>query len=139
MAESHEADGAELYEKTGGNPFYVTEALIAGGRPSDSVRDAVLARVARFSAAERALLEAVAVVPPRIELDLLEAVAGGDLAGLECGRRGDVAREPTPVGFRHEIVRVVIEEALSPSRSRELHGRTLSALLDRAGEPTRRA
>ena len=41
----------------------------------DTVRDAVLARAARLSPAARTLLEAVAVVPPPVELWLLEALA----------------------------------------------------------------
>ncbi len=49
LAEPHEVDGGELYRKTAGNPFFVTEVLAApGDEIPTSVRDAVLARCARL-------------------------------------------------------------------------------------------
>lgn len=60
-------DARELYRKTGGNPFFVTEVLGAPGEAiPDNVRDAVLARAARCSGEARRLLEAVAIVPGEI-------------------------------------------------------------------------
>ena len=86
LAEPHGVDAEELYRKTEGNPFFVTEVLAAGDAEiPDTVRDAVLARAARLSPAARALLEAVAVVPPRVELWLLETLAAEALDQLdEC-------------------------------------------------------
>jgi hypothetical protein len=50
MAIPNRVDPADLYVKTGGNPFFVTEVLAAAGRAvPDTVRDAVLARAARLS------------------------------------------------------------------------------------------
>ena len=102
LAGPHGVDGRELYRKTGGNPFFVTEVLEAGGEGiPETVRDAVLARAARLSVRLRRLLQAVAVVPGRVELWLLEALAGSWSTGLEeClasgmlvrgGRRGGVS------------------------------------------------
>jgi hypothetical protein len=52
LAEPHGVDPGELYRKTGGNPFFVVEALAAGAAAiPDTVRDAVLARAARLSPA----------------------------------------------------------------------------------------
>lgn len=64
LAQTSTVDSDELYERTGGNPFYVTEVLAAGSeRVPPTVRDAVLARAAGLSGAARDVLEAVAVVP----------------------------------------------------------------------------
>ena len=54
LAAPHGVDAEVLYRRTGGNPFFVTEVLAAGGTgvPS-SVRDAVLARAARIDPAAR--------------------------------------------------------------------------------------
>src|SRR5437764_1644269 len=61
LAELRAVDPDELYRKTAGNPFFVVEALAAGvDEIPDTVRDAVLARVARLSAPARLLVEAVA-------------------------------------------------------------------------------
>jgi predicted ATPase len=51
-------DAAELYRVTGGNPFYVTEALHTGlDRVPPSARDAVLARAARLGPQARDILQ----------------------------------------------------------------------------------
>jgi predicted ATPase len=50
LAEPHAIDAQDLYRQTNGNPFFVTEVLAAGTREIPrTVRDAVLARVARLS------------------------------------------------------------------------------------------
>ena len=55
LAHPYGADPDELHGRTAGNPFYVTEALAAGGvTVPDSVRDAVLARAARLGIGARA-------------------------------------------------------------------------------------
>ena len=135
LAEPYGVDADELYRKTAGNPFFVVEALATGaeGIP-DTVRDAVLARAARLSPAAGALLEAVAVVPPRAELWLLEALAGADPAPLdECLASGMLAAEAAGVAFRHELARLAVEESLSPHRKLDLHRRALAALADPPG------
>ena len=84
LAEPYGTDADELYDKTAGNPFFVVEALAAGAEAiPDTVRDAVLARVARLGPSRKAVLEAVAVVPSQAELWLLEAIAGEPLDGLD--------------------------------------------------------
>src|SRR5581483_7146888 len=99
------------------------EAIAAGGaRVPDSVRDAVLARAARLAAGARALLDAVAVAPPRAELWLLEELAAGELAHLEeCLASGILRAERDAIAFRHEIARVAVEEMLPPDRRLSLH------------------
>src|SRR5215212_4150033 len=52
-----DADLARLHRVTGGNPFFVTEVLAAGDGLPTSVRDAVLARVARLSDAGRRVVD----------------------------------------------------------------------------------
>jgi DNA-binding CsgD family transcriptional regulator len=93
------------------------------------VRDAVLARAARLCDDARTLLDAVAIEPARVELWLLEALLGGDPVGLDaCLASGMLRAERNTVGFRHEIARVVVEEALSPHRRVQLSRRALGAL-----------
>ena len=55
-------DAAELYRKTAGNAFFVTEVLESGDVAIPrTVQDAVLARVARLNPAAQTLVEAVAI------------------------------------------------------------------------------
>ena len=111
-------DGRELWIKTGGNPFFVTEVLASPDQEiPDTVRDAVLARVARLDGPSRAVIEAIAVVPPVAELWLLDALAPGGEAGLETSlASGIVTSIDGAVGFRHELARLAVEESLSPLR-----------------------
>ena len=53
LAAPHGADADELYERTGGNPFFVTEALASPGEEiPTTVRLAVLARAGRLDPAD---------------------------------------------------------------------------------------
>jgi DNA-binding NarL/FixJ family response regulator len=134
LAAPRRIDLDELHEKTGGNPFFVTEALAAGGTEMPpTVRDAVLGRASRLTPPARAVLEAVAIVPPCCELSLLEQLTG-DLAPLEeCLSSGMLIADADAISFRHELARLTVEDALLPHRSRSLHQAALAAL---ASDPT---
>jgi ATP/maltotriose-dependent transcriptional regulator MalT len=132
LAEPRGVDPDELYRKTEGNPFFVTEVLAAGeDEIPDTVRDAVLARAARLSPAASALLEAAAVVPPPVELWLLETLAADVFDQLdECLTSGMLTTTPASVAFRHELARLAVEESLAPNRRVALHQKALAALAD---------
>jgi DNA-binding CsgD family transcriptional regulator/tetratricopeptide (TPR) repeat protein len=138
LAAPFDVDPDEVYEKTGGNPFFVVEALAAGtDEVPATVRDAVLARAARLDGEARALLDAVAIVPQRAELWLLEALAGEALDRLdECLASGMLTADSGSVGFRHELARLAIEDAIVLDRKVALHRRALEALAAPAGGGT---
>ena len=124
-------DSEDLYRKTRGNPFFVTEVLAAAGdeKIPSTVRDAVLARAARLSPDARSFLDMVAVAPPEAELWLLESVSGENFSALgQCLSSGMLAQKNNAVAFRHELARLAIEESISADRALQLHRRTLSAL-----------
>ncbi|HEY2438306.1 MAG TPA: AAA family ATPase, partial [Solirubrobacteraceae bacterium] len=122
--------GEELYRKTGGNPFFVTEVVASGDeRIPDSVRDAVLGRAARLSSDGRRLLEAIAVARQQVELWLLEALAANETEHLEeVLASGMVRAVHGAVSFRHELTRLAVEESLPPDRAAKLHRTALAAL-----------
>ena len=131
---AHEAggggDAASLHAATGGNPFFVTEALAggSGGVPA-SVRDAVLARAARLSPAARAAAELVSVEPGGMEPWLAEACLGSATEALaECEERGILRSQGGMLRFRHEIARLAVHGALTTQRARTLHRTVLEAL-----------
>jgi hypothetical protein len=56
-------DGSALFERTGGNPFFIAEVLAAGGTAVPAtVRDAVLARVSLLAEGTRDAVRAAAVL-----------------------------------------------------------------------------
>jgi DNA-binding CsgD family transcriptional regulator len=148
MAADQGALGEELYTRTSGNPFFVTEVLAAGGEQiPDSVRDAVLSRAARLSPGARRLLDAVAVAGPQGELWLLEALAHEDVECLEetIGSgivSGIVSTDTGAVSFRHELARLAVEESIPGRRRQALHRQALqllSAQQDVPADPARLA
>jgi ATP/maltotriose-dependent transcriptional regulator MalT len=142
LAAGSDLDAEALTLRTGGNAFFVTEALAAGEEIPDSVRDAVLARFARLEPGPRALLEAVAIIPSQAEIALLEAIAADEVGTLdECLRSGLLEPATGAVRFRHEIARAAVEGTLPPQRAVELHRRALRFLADGAvrADPARLA
>jgi DNA-binding CsgD family transcriptional regulator len=136
LADATGIDAAELHRSTAGNPFFVSEVLAThGDEVPATVRDAVLARAARLDPAARTVLDAVAVEPMRVELWLLEALVEDEQGGLDgCIASGMLRSERSAVRFRHEIARVVIEEALPPHRRALLSRRALDALTASIGK-----
>ncbi len=123
-------DAAELRAATGGNPFYIQEALAneSAGVPA-TIRDAVLARAARLSASARAVLEAAAVIGPRIEPWLLSATTGAEAPSVdECLALGLLKASSGALVFRHELTRRAVLELLPPHRRLVLHRMILTAL-----------
>ncbi|HLB76583.1 MAG TPA: AAA family ATPase, partial [Candidatus Dormibacteraeota bacterium] len=130
LARGSQVDAAELYRKTGGNPFFVTEVLQSGleGIPA-TVRDAVLARAARLSTAGRQALEAAAICGLRIEMWLLEGIAGEAAEGVrECIASGLLRSDGPAVAFRHELARDAIQEAVVVATSVSLHRKVVEIL-----------
>ena len=123
-------DAAELYARTQGNPFFVTEVLAARTQLiPHTVRDAVLARAARLRRAARSVLEAVAIVPQRVELPLLERLVDLAPGALEeCLASGMLRSDGDAVAYRHDLARLAIEASLGPDRRLALHRAALAAL-----------
>ena len=137
LAAPHAADCAAIFALAGGNSFFVTELLGAGGDTlPPTVRDAVLARAARLSAPARSLLECAALVPARAELWLLEAAFPEHASHLdECVTSGMLEAGRDTVSFRHELARLAIESTVPPQRRRELHAAILAALESSSAAP----
>src|SRR5690606_36099343 len=119
-----------LHRRSGGNPFFVTESLVAhGAGVPATVRDAVLARAARLSPPAHAALETTAVLGPRVEPWLLEAVAApGDDAIERCLAAGMLVARGDVLAFRHELARQAVLEAISEPRRAAIHRLALAAL-----------
>lgn len=128
IAAENEQDGEVLYRMTGGNPFFVREVVDGRlGEIPPTVRDAVLARVARLSETAQRTLELVALGHPATEFWLVEA--HGSLSDLdECLEAGLLHVDRDAVAFRHELAQRAVEESLSPGRRLELHRSVLRAL-----------
>lgn len=133
-------DPDAVFSRTGGNPFYVTEVLASGAETVPvTVRDAVLARVARLSRAGQDVAGAASVLGRRAEADLLAAVSGQQLAAVdECVDHGVLVVDGDGVGFRHELARLAVEQSLPHAERTVAHARALAQLLARGSPDDRR-
>lgn len=129
-------EARHLHEVTGGNPFYVTEALAVPTDDSvpETLSAAVAARLQQLSEPARRATERISVWPGMLEFELAEELLGEDFAALaEAEERGILLAEDGGVRFRHEIARMATEASLSGLRRRQLQ-RDVTELLKRRGE-----
>lgn len=123
-------DACALHHQTGGNPFFVTEVLDSDGTflPA-TVRDVVLARAAQLSPSARAILQAAAVIGPRIEPWVLTQISAADAPVVdECLDSGMLVAQGELLAFRHELARQTVLLSISPLHKSALHRSTLAAL-----------
>jgi DNA-binding CsgD family transcriptional regulator/tetratricopeptide (TPR) repeat protein len=136
LANAAGQDGERVYSIAGGNAFFVRELLSApAGSVPASVRDSMLAKLARCSAAARQVSEHVALMPGRMDMKLLASLLGTNHDGIdECIERGILIHERGALAFRHELARRAVEDSLPPARSQQSHAMILAALLQSSGE-----
>ncbi|HEY4611132.1 MAG TPA: AAA family ATPase, partial [Ilumatobacteraceae bacterium] len=134
-------DGVELFDRTAGNPFFVTEVLATGciELPS-SVRDAVLARAAGLVPDARALLEDVSTVTGVVPLKLVSALGGAHAGRLaDCLASGMLVESGDGVAFRNDLAREAIGGEIEPLRRASLHAIALDVLRGMNADPARLA
>lgn len=129
-----------LASVTGGNPFFLIEALRhvdeSGGVWDQStlpqgVREAVSRRLSRLPVETNKALATAAVVGSRFAVDLVEQVTGVDLVDAfdEARRAGIVIEEPGGnYRFNHAIVRQSLLAELASVRRMRLHQRIATTL-----------
>ena len=141
LAASHQVDTEALFRRTGGNPFYVTEVLAAGGSElPPSVRDAVVARAARLDPQARALLEAVSIVPGTVPLPLVTALGREHADRLDtCLASGMLVESRDGISFRHDLARAAIADEIEPLRRAGLHRIALDTLRAQGADAARLA
>ncbi|MGA8545923.1 MAG: BTAD domain-containing putative transcriptional regulator [Mycobacterium sp.] len=134
-----------LASVTGGNPFFLIEALRhvdeSGGiwDPStlpQGVRETVSRRLSRLSAETNKALAAAAVVGSRFDVDLVEGVVEQDLVDAfdEACKAGIIIEEPGGrYRFNHAIVRQSLLAELASVRRMRLHQRIAATLETQAG------
>jgi DNA-binding CsgD family transcriptional regulator len=124
--------GSEVFALTAGNPFLVTETLAAAGAvPSESIRDATLARVARLSVAARAILEAASIFPRQAETAIVADLVSVplDAALDECIEKGMLALDGGVMRFRHELARRAVQQSIAPAQRQSLHRAVVKELM----------
>ncbi|MFV2000491.1 MAG: AAA family ATPase [Acidimicrobiia bacterium] len=115
LARDTRVNSERLFNLTGGNPFYATEAITD---PVDelpvTVRDAVLARVSTLPEQPRRIIDAASIVPGGVERWLLYKLIGTEPSAFDLKVASRLLRRSGErFAFRHEIARLSIESSLS--------------------------
>ena len=136
LAASYQSDDppSDLFDVTGGNPFFVTELLASHERGAAtipaSVKDAVAVRLNRLTPTEREFLETISVIPGATPPEILAPLFGADgetLAMAAVGRGLLVKDANGAMRFRHELARLATLSRLQAPRQAEIHARVLAA------------
>lgn len=134
LAAGSAMDPDTLHDRTAGNPFFVTEVLAAGAAvvPA-SVRDAVLARLARLSPDVQEVVDATACLGRRVPAQLVEEVTGLPSEAVDDAlASGVLLLQDGELALTHELAREAVAQAVPASKASRYHAAALRVL---AGPP----
>lgn len=122
-------DADDVHDRTGGNPFFVTEIMASGDFLPASVQDAVLARVAMLGSDARRVVDAVSIGPRGLLVERATTLSGvGHSAVDEAMSAGVLVAKGSRLSFRHELARAAVEQALAAGTRSQLHHAMLALL-----------
>ena len=110
-----------------------------------TLRGLVASRVARLAPADRATLQAAAVLGDPIDVNVLSSMLGQAMPALERSvaalkeRDFVVDRGPAGVGFSSPVVPEIVVDALTPEAAREMHAAAGQALEKVTGQASENA
>ncbi|MEU6715365.1 BTAD domain-containing putative transcriptional regulator [Nonomuraea sp. NPDC046802] len=130
------ADPQELLDRSGGNPFYLTELLRLPERERHLVpagaRDVIERRLARLPEPTRELLGAAAVAGREVRTDLLTALVERPveevMSHLEPALAAGLLTEAADYRFSHALVRQALDAGLTRLDRARLHLRAAGHL-----------
>ena len=126
---------AEIHRRSEGNPFFAEVLLDRQDQPGlpESLRDLLLARVARLPEPTQAVLRMAAAGVGRVGHELLAAVSGLDDGALSAALRPAVAAGVLVVDgdgyrFRHALISEAVRDDQLPGERAAAHRRFAQAL-----------
>ena len=125
--------GEDVYDISGGNPFYVNEILASysPGIP-ENVKDSILSVYNRLDPDTRKIGEILSIMPTGLETDFLGQLEPQYAAALAtCLDTKIIQLKDNRLLFKHELYRRTIESSLSPFTRIALNRKILSAFQDR--------
>ncbi|MEO8415759.1 MAG: AAA family ATPase [Ginsengibacter sp.] len=120
-----------VYNISGGNPFYVNEILASysPGIP-DNIKDSILAVYNRQEEATKSAWQLLSVIPEGLELDrFLKIDVTLHLPIENCLETKILVVKNDRIQFKHELYRRTIENSLSPFKRVALHKNLLELFL----------
>jgi DNA-binding SARP family transcriptional activator len=130
---------AALWQRSGGNPFFLTELALAGGDLSGSLADVVHARVMALTPATVTALQAASVLDVAFDARLLSLMLGrGEAetatllqAATAVGLVVEQGDADATHAFTHAVLREVVYTDQTPTALATWHAAAARALTDR--------
>ncbi|MFO7525273.1 MAG: LuxR C-terminal-related transcriptional regulator [Ignavibacteriaceae bacterium] len=130
LAESYGRADDSIYTKTGGNPFFITEMLVNSRENIPAtIKDLILFRLSRLSAESRSAVETFSVIPGSVEKWLVNLLVQDYNVIDEAVECGILNVENEVISFRHELLKIAVEESLPESKRLERNDNVLNILL----------
>lgn len=130
LASSFGRDDDKLYTKTGGNPFFVTEILMNSKEEIPAtIKDLIISRLNRLSPASRDAVETISVIPGSADKWLTNILIKDYRSIDEAVESGILKVENDIILFRHELLKIAVEEPLSEAKRFEKNTAVLNILL----------
>lgn len=125
-------NGEDVYNVTGGNPFYVNEILASYNRGvPDNIRDSILPAYNRCDDNTRRIWDLLSVIPLSFEVKYLEEFGPLGTDFETCLQLRILIINDGRISFKHELFRRAIESFLSPLKRITLHKWILDRFRDR--------
>ncbi|MEJ2193431.1 MAG: LuxR C-terminal-related transcriptional regulator [Ignavibacteriaceae bacterium] len=125
-------ENERLFEKTGGNPFYVSELLAyKNDELPSSIKEAIIASTSNLDKETIDLLEIVSVIPTKVEIELLRKLFNKVEENLDhCLKKAILVADKNLISFRHELARLSILNSIPEMKRNQLHQKVLNCLLE---------
>lgn len=125
----------ELYRLTGGNPLLVSEVLANNENvTSNSIKEMVTSKINKLPVESRNVIELLSVVPGKIEKWLIQKLVENFSIIDEGIESGLIKNDDDQISFRHDLIRLAIEETLTESKRIKFNSLVLNALLDQTNK-----
>jgi len=130
LAEGFGKKDDSIFTKTGGNPFLITEILMNNQENIPAtVKDLMSFRLSRLSPDSRSAVETLSVIPGAAKKWLLNLLIKDYSAVDEALESGILKNENDSISYRHELLKIAVEESLSETKRFEKNSAVLKILL----------
>ncbi len=131
LARNYKKSIPELYKNSGGNPFFICEILEnTDNNIPVSIKDAVLSKLSRMPNKLKEFIEMISVIPGKISKEFLKSFFDDDISLIDDAVNCGILKiDSSGIIFKHELVRLSIEDSISTIKKEELNKIILNNLL----------